>query len=81
MRQVYDMFREKLTPEDVLRAGGGSPDSEFYAHLYIGLYFDALGDLARAREHIEAAAAGRFAAAGGYMHTVARVHLARLQRR
>jgi lipoprotein NlpI len=81
MRQVYQMLRGALMPEEVLKAGGTRPESEFYAHLYVGLYFEALGDQVRAREHITAAAADRYAAAGGYMHTVARVHLAILQRR
>ena len=81
MRQVYQMLRGALTPEEVLKAGGTQTESEFYAHLYVGLYFEAIGDAARARQHITTAAADRFAAAGGYMHTVARVHLASLQRR
>jgi lipoprotein NlpI len=76
MRQVYEMFRGTLTPEDVLKAGAGKPDSEFYAHLYVGLYFEATGNAARAREEIGLAAADRYASAGGYMHTVAKVHLA-----
>jgi lipoprotein NlpI len=79
MRQVYEMFRGNLTPEDVLKAGGNQPQSEFFAHLYTGLYFEATGNPTRAREQIAAAAADRFAAAGGYMHSVARIHLARLK--
>ena len=81
MRQVYEMFRGAMTPEQVLGAAGAQPPAQFYARLYLGLYFEALGDAARAREHITAAAADRYAAAGGYMHTVARVHLALLGRR
>ena len=81
MRQVYEMFRGTLTPEAVLAAAGSQPASQFYAHLYLGLYFEALGVQNRAREHIVAAAADRYAAVGGYMHTVARVHLGILQRR
>jgi lipoprotein NlpI len=81
MRQVYQMFRGDLTPEDVLKAGGTRPDGEFYAQLYVGLYFEAIGNNARARDHIAAAAAERFASSGGYMHDVARVHLARLPKR
>ena len=81
MRQVYQMFRGTLTPEDVWAAAGERPESQFYAHLYLGLYFEALGNKDRALEHITAAAADRYAAAGGYMHTVARVHLGILQRR
>jgi lipoprotein NlpI len=79
MRQIYEMFRGTLSPEDVLAAAGASLSGQFYARLYLGLYFEAQGDDAPAREHITAAAADRFAAAGGYMHTVAKVHLQILQ--
>ena len=75
MRQVYQMFRGTLTPEQVLSAAGGAPDGQFFAHLYLGLYFEALGMRDRALEHITIAASDRFARAGGYMHMVARVHL------
>jgi lipoprotein NlpI len=81
MRQVYDLFRGALTPEAVLKAAGSQPSAQFYAQLYLGLYFEALGDDRRALEHITTAAADRFAAAGGYMHTVARVHLGILKQR
>jgi len=74
MRQIYEMFRGTLTPEQVVAAGGARPESQFYAHLYAGLYFEAVGDQAHAREHILAAAADRYSMVGGYMHTVARVH-------
>ncbi|MEQ1910540.1 MAG: hypothetical protein ABMA15_17100 [Vicinamibacterales bacterium] len=40
---------------------------------------EALGNKASAREHIKAAADERFAM-GGYMHSVAKIHLARLLR-
>jgi len=75
MRQIYDLFRGRLTPQAVLGAAGGRPDGEFYAHLYLGLYFEATGDAARAREQITAAADDRYAEVGGYMHAVAKVHL------
>jgi lipoprotein NlpI len=74
MREVYQMFRGTLTPEQVLSAAGAQPDGQFYAHLYLGLYFEALGMKDRALEHIKIAATDRFASAGGYMHMVARVH-------
>jgi lipoprotein NlpI len=81
MREIYEMFRGTLSPEQVLAAAGGQLESGFYARLYLGLYFEALGESGRALEHITAAAADRYAAAGGYMHTVARVHLEILRRR
>ena len=78
MREVYQMLRGTLTPEQVLAAAsaaGSRPDALFYGHLYLGLYFDALGMKDRALEHIKLAAADRFEPYGGYMHMVARVHL------
>ena len=80
MRQIYDMFRGALEPEQVLEAAGSQASAQFYAQLYVGLYFEALRDDRQALEHIMAAAADRFAAAGGYMHTVAKVHLGVLTR-
>ena len=80
MREIYQMFRGGMKPEAVLAASGTSPQARFYAHLYIGLFSEATGDNTRALEEIRAAAGDQYAAAGGYMHTVARVHLARLAR-
>jgi lipoprotein NlpI len=80
MREIYQMFRGTLTPEEVLSAAGAQPDAQFYAHLYLGLYFDAIGSKARALEHMTTAAADRYAAVGGYMYTVARLHRDILQR-
>ncbi len=81
MAQVYELFQGKRTPEDVLAAAGNRIEGQFYARLYLGLYFEAIGNNRLAREHITAAASARFAAAGGYMHDVAKVHLRILQRR
>jgi hypothetical protein len=63
----------------MLAAAGGAPESQFYAHLYAGLYFEALGKSDRALEHIAKAAGDRYSV-GGYMHMVARVHLGLLKR-
>jgi lipoprotein NlpI len=79
MREVYEMFRGAIGADAVLKAAGTRPQARFYAHLYIGLYSEAIGDAARAREHIELAAQPQFADAGGYMHMVAMVHVARLK--
>jgi lipoprotein NlpI len=75
MRQVYQLFRGDLKPEQVVSAAGSQASAQFFAQLYLGLYYEAQGDARRALEHMTAAAADRFAAAGGYMHTVARIHL------
>jgi lipoprotein NlpI len=79
MRDVYRMFRGEVTPAAVLAAAGERPDAQFYAHLYAGLYFEAIGDGPHAREQIAAAAEPRYAAAG-YMHAVSKIHLNRLPR-
>jgi lipoprotein NlpI len=79
MRQIYQMFRGDLSPEQVLVAAGTRPEGVFYGHLYVGLYAEASGDRARTLEHLKAAADNRYASAGGYMHMVARVHLALLE--
>lgn len=81
MREVYQMFRGTLTPEHVLAAAGSQPDGQFYGHLYLALYFEALGIKDRALEHIKIAAADRFEPSGGYMHMVARVHVRSLTAR
>ena len=80
MTQIYQMFRGDLSVQQVLKAGGTQPESEFYAELYAGLYLEALGDAEQALTHIRKAAADRFSASG-YMHGVARVHRDRLTRR
>ncbi len=81
MREVYQMFGGTLTPEQVLSAAGSQPRALFYAHLYLGLYFQALGMTDRALQHIKIAAADQFEPLGGYMHMVARVHLRTLTSR
>jgi outer membrane protein assembly factor BamB len=79
MRQIYDMLRDSLSPQGVLAAAGNNPEAVFFAHLYMGLYYEATGNKARALENIKEAAADRFQSVGGYMHAVARVHLGILQ--
>src|SRR6187431_2404476 len=51
MREVYQMFRGTLTPEQVLSAAGSQADAQFYGHLYLGLYFEALGMKDDALQH------------------------------
>jgi lipoprotein NlpI len=79
MAQVHALFAAKAKPEDVLaaaKAGNPTPDRLdnhlFFAHLYLGLYFEAIGDTRLAREHILKAATGF--KADHYMGDVARVH-------
>ena len=79
MREVLELFRGKMTTDQVMAAAGTSLSGQFYGHLYVGLYHEATGDNARARTALETAANERFRSAGGYMHMVARVHVARLR--
>jgi lipoprotein NlpI len=74
MGEIYRMFKGTMTPDAVLKAAGNEPSSQFFAELYVGLYYDALNDAPRAREHLTAAASPRFADAGGYMYRVATLH-------
>jgi lipoprotein NlpI len=74
MREVYQMFRGVLTPDEVLKAAGSQPSGLFYGHLYVGLYSEAIGRKDLALKHIKEAASDRYARVGGYMHMVARVH-------
>ena len=79
MREVLELFRGRMTTDQVMAAAGSSPSGQFYGHLYVGLYYEATGDNARARAALETAANERFRSAGGYMHMVARVHVSRLK--
>jgi lipoprotein NlpI len=75
MREVYEMFRGRTEPSAVITAAGRQPAGLFYAHLYAGLYLEAVGKGDLASPHIKEAASARYAQVGGYMHMVATVHL------
>jgi len=79
MMQVYDLYRGKLKPEDVLAAAEAGNATEeqknhrlFYAHLYLGIYQDLAGDKKKALEHLTLAA-GKYRISH-YMGDVAQVH-------
>lgn len=79
MAQVHQLFAGKLKPADVLKAatdggvlGERRERNLFYAHLYLGLYYEAIGDAKLAREHIEKSAAEY--QKHDYMGDVAHVH-------
>jgi lipoprotein NlpI len=79
MKEVQLLFAGKAKPADVLAAADANspPEKElvrhrFYAHLYLGLYFEATGDAKQAAEHI-AAAADKYRVTD-YMWDVANVH-------
>jgi hypothetical protein len=72
MRQIYQMFKGEMSPEQMLASARATPEAQFYAHLYAGLYFEATGNRKRARAEITTAA--DHYTVGGYMHDVAVVH-------
>jgi lipoprotein NlpI len=85
MMEVYALYAGKSKPEEVLEAAkttdkNAKPEVRrhqlFYAHLYLGLYYEVIGNKKLAREHITKAA--KDYVIGHYMGDVARVHLARM---
>ena len=88
MMQVFNLYRGKLKPADVLaetRSDDPSPlvlaSRQFYAHLYLGLYYEVAGDAENARKYIDLAAAKTLRNHPGinsYMWDVARIHQAKL---
>ncbi|HEV3340332.1 MAG TPA: tetratricopeptide repeat protein, partial [Pirellulales bacterium] len=85
MMEIYALFAGRTTPEQVLAAArAGEPAADelrhrlFYAELYLALYYDAQGDRAQAREHMQAAVGQKI---GHYMWDVAKAHADLLARR
>ncbi len=79
MMQIYALYKGKAGVDDVLAAAkeGNPPpgvlrERLFYAHLYIGLYYEAAGKAKLARDHIALAVQN---GVDHYMGDVARVHL------
>jgi lipoprotein NlpI len=84
MMRIYDLLQGKATPQDVIvtaekadLAGKDNTEALFYAHLYVGLYYEAQDDAAKCKEHMAAAVDKKI---GHYMWDVANVHLARLKK-
>jgi lipoprotein NlpI len=85
MMEVYALFAGKVKPAEVLKAAetAKTPAEQlnrqrFYAHLYLGLYYEVEGDRKRALEHLEQAVQHPTA---HYMWDVARVHRDLLKRK
>jgi len=56
MRRVYDLYAGSCTPEDVLTAGESEGKrGKFYSYLYLGLYYEASGDIQKSRDYISKA--------------------------
>ena len=88
MMQIYALYRGELKPEDVMKAAsevdseGPAADARlnqqlFYAHLYLGLYYEAQGDDKLAKEHLITAADKH--PIGHYMWDVAKLHSDRVR--
>jgi lipoprotein NlpI len=73
MKQIHELFSGKSSKKEVLKAAAGSEDALFYAHLYLGLYEEALGRGDESLAHIKKAANDY--RQPHYMGDVARVHL------
>lgn len=79
MRQVYDLYKGDLKADDVFAATkAGDPSATqlsqrlFYAHLYVGIYQDLLGEKKAAFDHLNKATEEH--RIGHYMWDVTRVH-------
>ena len=78
MKEILELYRGDASPSTVLGVAerardegrGGSP--VFYAHLYLGLYYEALGDASQSKQHIDKAV--DFDLPRNYMWQVARIH-------
>ena len=83
MMQIYELFRGRALVADVMAAAKlGEPEKRvldlrnFYAHLYVGLYYEGRGSAEEARKHIFAAEKLKN---DHYMWGVARVHAERFR--
>lgn len=78
MKEVHQLFAGKGSVEAVMKAAETGDESDHrnqlcYAHLYLGLYFEAMKDDAKAKEHMIKAA--KDYSMSHYMGETARVHL------
>lgn len=83
MMEIYKLYRGELKPEDIMQVvKRGNPPAEalnnrlFYAHLYIGLWYEVAGETTNARLHITEAEKHKI---GHYMWDVAHVHAEKLR--
>jgi lipoprotein NlpI len=83
MMQIFELYQGKLKPDDVLAAANNNPPHReahnqrlFYAHLYIGLWHEAAGNMEAAKKNIFEAEKHKVA---HYMWDVAHVHAERFR--
>jgi lipoprotein NlpI len=79
MMTVLQMLKGTKTPKEVIEAaiantseGSGRADALFYADLYVGLYYDSLGDAENAKKYLLSSLKH---GVKGYMVDTARVYL------
>lgn len=79
MMSILQMFRGEINPEQVLEAASTAAgqaqqqtSAEFYAKLYIGLYYDALGYEEKSKDYLTQSSQTGLS---GYMADVAKVYL------
>lgn len=78
LMEVLKLFAGDMTPEQVLAVAenaSGSRDkieAKFYGYLYVGLYWDAMGDKEKGKLYLQKCLDQKV---GGYMEDVARIHL------
>jgi len=79
---MYDLYTGKIKPDEAFTratadAANDRKSQDFYAHLYVGMWFVAARDKPKSIEHLEQAVALR---STDYMWYVARLQLERLKR-
>ncbi len=90
MMQVFEMYRGTVKPAEVLKAvHADKPTGDvlkgrlFYAHLYLGLYHEAIGNKEEAEKYIRLAAQESLKTnprINTYMWDVARIHLEQFEK-
>jgi len=91
MMQVFEMYRGTVEPAEVLKAvhadkptGNVLTGRLFYAHLYLGLYHEAIGNKKEAEKYIRLAAQDSLKTnprINTYMWDVARIHLVQFEKK
>jgi lipoprotein NlpI len=86
MMKVYDLIRGKIKPDEVIETsekakleGEGMQEALFYAHLYVGLNYEAEGNAKKCLEHLTTAVEKHKIT--HYMWDVGNVHLKQLKKK
>jgi len=86
MAEIQKLYAGKLKPEDVLAAAEKTDakkregiSARFYAHLYVGLWYDAEGNAKKVKEHLSDAVLKY--EISDYMWKVGRAHLTLLEKK